>query len=101
MPLSQKQKRHLKGLAHSLKPVVMVGQSGLSEGMLNEFVIALDHHELIKVKVAAGDRELRDSMIAQMQQSSGGAELVQRVGNMAVFYRHNPKKKKPMELPQA
>ncbi|MES9961290.1 MAG: ribosome assembly RNA-binding protein YhbY [Sedimenticola sp.] len=93
MPLSNPQKRHLKGLAHSLKPVVMVGQHGLTEGVFNELEIALDAHELIKVRISAGDRDERDEMLAVLVEKSS-AELVQRIGNIAVLYRHNPKKPK-------
>ena len=50
MNLSTKQKQHLKGLAHPLKPVVLLGSNGLTEGVLAEIEQALEHHELIKVK---------------------------------------------------
>ncbi|MET0025958.1 MAG: ribosome assembly RNA-binding protein YhbY [Sedimenticola sp.] len=93
MPLSNPQKRHLKGLAHSQKPVVMVGQHGLTEGVFNELEIALDTHELIKVRISAGDRDERDEMLTVLVEKSS-AELVQRIGNIAVLYRHNPKKPK-------
>jgi RNA-binding protein len=98
MSLSEPQKRHLKKLAHTLKPVVMVGQSGVSESVLAEIEIALDHHELIKVKVSVGDRDIRDEMIGQILESSG-AQLPQRIGNIAVLFRSNPKKKNPLVLP--
>ena len=52
MNLTTKQKQYLKGLAHNLKPVVMLGQHGLTEGVLAEIDAALNHHELIKVKVS-------------------------------------------------
>ena len=57
MKLNNKQKQHLKGLAHPLKPVVMLGNNGLTEGVLAEIELALEHHELIKVKIAAEARE--------------------------------------------
>ncbi len=50
MILNNKQKQYLKGLAHSLKPVVLLGQHGLTEGVLAEIDLALNHHELIKVE---------------------------------------------------
>ena len=58
MNLSTKQK-HLKGLAHPLKPVVMLGNNGLTEGVLAEIEQALEHHELIKVKIASEDRDTK------------------------------------------
>lgn len=63
MNLSTKQKQHLKGLAHNLKPVVLMGANGLTEAVLAEIEIALDHHELIKVKVASEDRETKNLII--------------------------------------
>ncbi len=99
MPLTEKQKRALKKTAHHLKPVVMVGQHGISENLIAEVDGALTYHELIKVKVSAGDRDLRDQMIHEISAGTA-AQLVQRVGNVAVFYRHNPKKKNPIVLPK-
>ena len=98
MSLSKGQKRHLKALAHRLNPVVMVGQAGVTEGVLGETRAALDHHELIKLKVSAGDRGMRDLMIAELAHKCE-AELVQRIGNVAVLFRPNPKKKAAIALP--
>jgi len=91
MPLSDSQRRHLRGLAHHLKPVVMVGQDGLKESVLAEVDAALTAHELIKVKVAAADREERASLIAEIVATSG-SELVQAIGHMAALFRRNLKK---------
>lgn len=98
MPISDKQRRWLKAQAHHKKPVVGVGHSGVSERLLAELEMALAHHELLKVKVAAGDRDLRDGLIAQMVEATG-AELVHRIGNVAVLYRANPRKRAPLVLP--
>ena len=91
--LSESQKKHLRGLGHNLKPVIMVGDAGLTASLLAEFEATLAHHELIKVRVRAGDRNLRDSLIEELCRT-GAAELVQRVGNMALLYKANPDKKK-------
>ena len=91
--LSEPQKKHLRGLGHQLKPVIMVGESGLSATLVAEFESALTDHELIKVRVRVGDRQSRDRMIGELC-STAGAELVQRIGNIALVYRANPKKKK-------
>lgn len=93
MTLSEAQKKYLRGLGHALKPLIMVGDAGLSESLLVEFESTLAHHELIKVRVRVGDRKARDAIIEQMCSNSGAA-LVQRVGNMALLYRENPEKKK-------
>ena len=98
MSLSEAQKKYLRGLGHSLKPLIMVGDAGLSESLLAEFESTLAHHELIKVRVKAGDRESRDQMIGDLC-SESGASLVQRVGNMALLFRSNPEKKKPILIP--
>jgi RNA-binding protein len=97
-PITTKERRWLKQQAHHLKPVVMLGQHGLTEAVMREIELALDHHELIKTKIAAGDREEREQIIAAITQETH-AELVQRVGNTASFYRHNPDKAEPLALP--
>lgn len=99
MSITDKQKRWLKSQVHHLKPVVLVGQAGITEGLLAELDLALDHHELLKVRVAAGDRELRDELIAQMLAASR-ATLVSRIGNVAALYRANPKRRDPIALPR-
>jgi RNA-binding protein len=83
---SASQKRHLRGLAHPLKPVILVGGKGVSDSVVAELELALERHELLKVKIAAGDRDERDAWIAQLVERSG-ATLVQRVGNIATLYR--------------
>lgn len=91
--LSEHQKKHLRGLGHKLKPVVMVGDAGLSESLLEEYERTLEHHELIKVRVRVGDRDARDEIIDRLCAGSG-AELVQRVGNTALVFRRNTEKPK-------
>lgn len=93
MTLSEAQKKHLRGLGHALKPVIMVGDAGLTESLMAEFESTLSHHELIKVRVRVGDRQARDSIIDELCET-GSATLVQRIGNMALLYRENPEKKK-------
>lgn len=84
--LNNKQKQHLKSLAHPLKPVVLLGANGLTEGVLAEIEGALEHHELIKVKVPADERELRTA-IADAITRETGAQLVQTIGKTLVLYR--------------
>ena len=96
---SEAQKRYLRGLGHGLKPVIQVGDAGLSDALLAEFESTLAHHELIKVRVRAGDREARDAIIARLCETSA-ATLIQRVGNVALLYRHNPERNK-IVLPDA
>lgn len=98
MPLTESQKKYLRGLGHGLKPVVMVGDAGLTDAVRAEFESSLEHHELIKVRVKVGDRAGRDSIIDALC-GAGGAELVQRIGNIALVYRENPEKKR-IRLPR-
>ncbi|MEJ2575393.1 MAG: ribosome assembly RNA-binding protein YhbY [Gammaproteobacteria bacterium] len=93
MPLTAAQKRHLRTLAQQLRPVVMVGQRGLGDSVVAELDGALDAHELLKVKVAAGDREERAQLVETMADRTG-AEVVQRIGHVAVLFRRNRKKPK-------
>ena len=91
--LSEHQKKHLRGLGHQLKPVIMVGDAGLSDSLFDEYRRTLEHHELIKVKVRLGDRHERDALIAKLCEQSD-AELVQRIGNVALVFRANPENSK-------
>ena len=91
MPLTAKQKKNLRNLAHELKPVVIIGQHGLTDNVLNEIELSIDHHELIKVKVNAVDREQRRGFVDRIIKQTR-AELVHQVGHMAVFYRRNPQR---------
>lgn len=99
MPITEKQKRWLKKQVHHLKPVVTMGQAGLTEAVLKEIEIALDHHELVKIKVNAGDREERGAAV-EVIATRTGSDLINRIGNTAAYFRANPEKKKPMELPR-
>ena len=91
MNLSETQKKYLRGLGHQLKPVIMIGDAGLSDAVLKEFCATIEHHELVKVRVRAGDRETRDSIISELC-AKGSAELVTRIGNVALVFRRNEEK---------
>ena len=88
MNLSESQKKYLRGLGHELKPVIIIADAGLSDSVMKEFRSTIEHHELIKVRVRAGDRETRDNIISELCQK-GSAELVTRIGNVALIYRRN------------
>ena len=100
MPLSPSQKRYLRGLAHSLKPVILTGNKGVSPALLKEFSAALDQHELVKVKLG-DDRDERNERKAHIAELGEGAkaELVQSIGRVACFYRRNEEKPK-LALPR-
>ena len=86
MALSNSQRRFLKGRAHSLKPVVTVGNAGLSDSLLEELDTQLERHELLKLRLHVDERDARDEFIQQLVENSS-AELVARVGKIAVLYR--------------
>ena len=86
---TSKELRQIRALAHKLQPVVTIAGKGLSDTVLEELDRALNDHELIKVKVAVGDREQRESVIAEVCERSS-AVLVQRIGNIATLLRANP-----------
>jgi RNA-binding protein len=98
MKLSDAQKRHLRSLAHHLKPVVWVGQHGLKDSVIAEIELALDSHELIKVKIAA-DRESRNAIAADIC-SRTGAEAIHAIGQMLILFRRNEEKPR-IALPSA
>jgi RNA-binding protein len=90
-PLSNPQKRYLRGLAHDLKPVILVGAKGVSPALVAELDGALERHELLKVKFAAEDRETRDAWITDLVTQSR-SELVARIGNIVVLFRRSQDK---------
>ncbi len=98
MDITAAQKRFLRSKAHHLKPVVMVGQHGLSENVMHEINLALDVHELIKVKLSVGDREEKKKILGEVI-SNSKAELIQSIGHVAVLFRRNHKKPK-IKLPK-
>jgi len=83
-------KKKLRAEAHTLNPVVMIGQSGLTAAVLAEIEQALDSHELIKVKIRA-ERDER-KLICEKICTSTGAALIQNIGQIAIIYRVNPDK---------
>lgn len=101
MSLSENDTRALRAAAHKLKPIVLIGKAGVTEAVLTELNIALDHHELIKIKVPGEDREARRAAIESVAAQSD-AQLVQVIGHIAVLYRKAPQetKKKPPPNPK-
>ena len=80
--------RQLRAIGHNLKPIVTVAGNGLSDAVRLEIERALDDHELIKVKFAVGDRDQRDAVLQEMLEGTR-AELVQRIGNIALILRRS------------
>lgn len=97
MAVTEKQKRFLKGRAHSLKPVVIVGNNGLTDSVISEIDQALAHHELVKVRVSGQERAERRQMMDAIAARTD-SELVLVIGHIGGFYRRA--EKPVIELPR-
>ncbi len=90
MPLSPENKKLFRNIGHNLKPTVTVAGNGLSEGVVNELNRALADHELIKVKLAITDREIRKQLVNDLCRKTR-AEIVQEIGKVALIFRASDK----------
>ena len=90
--MNSKQISHLRALGHNLSPVVMIGNNGLSESVLQEIEVSLKAHELIKIKVFGDDRAQRVNILEEICTKTG-AIAVHHIGKQLVVYRQgeNPK----------
>lgn len=86
MKLTTKQIAHLRGLAHNLNPVVMIGNNGLTENVMKEIELNLNSHELIKIQVAGDDRDARKAMYLEICAKTH-ATAVHHIGKQLVIYR--------------
>ena len=94
--ITDKQIIFLRKKCHHIKPIVSVGNAGLTENVMAEIELALEHHELVKMKLA-GNGEERKTMVEKIAANTG-AVLVQSIGHTASFYREAEKPK--MTLPK-
>jgi RNA-binding protein len=85
MTLTARQRQYLRAEAHPLKPVVLLGQHGLTDAVLAEIEQALAIHELIKIRIPGADREEKDEIIAAITDRTG-ATRVQMVGHVVVLF---------------
>ena len=99
MELTTKQKLYLKSKAHDLKPVVMIGQKGVTDSVIEEIKTSIDHHELIKVKIAGHEKEVREAVAAELATRADMA-IVQIMGNNVTFFKQK-KKESSYSLPKA
>ena len=90
MKLTARQRQYLRSEAHHLKPVVLLGQHGLTEAVLAEIDEALRVHELIKVRIPGVDRDEKREITDAIAESTGST-LVQTVGHVAVLFRPHAK----------
>jgi RNA-binding protein len=90
MPIHSKIKQQLKAKAHKLKPIVLIGNKGLTEAVHKEIDQALRDHELIKIRVSTIDRDVRHQLFAEICLVNQ-AELIHIIGNIGIIYRINTK----------
>lgn len=90
--LKGSQKKYLRGLAHSLKPIITIGYEGVTEAVTKFMEKAFDSHELIKVKFNKFKEE-KDELIEALAEATN-SEVAGRIGNTAIFYKMNPDEKK-------
>lgn len=81
--------KRLKGIGHDLKPVVMIGNNGITPAITEEIERALTDHELIKVKLPAGSKHDRDLVCTELA-ANASAYLIHTIGRMALLLRQNP-----------
>jgi RNA-binding protein len=93
-PLPTARRQELKALAHALAPVVIIGDAGLTDGVLREIERNLAAHQLIKVRVAGEDRQQRSAVCSQIAEQSH-AYPVQQIGKLLVLFRPDPAKAAP------
>ena len=98
MSLNKKQIQHLKGTAHALKPVVLLGNNGLTEAVVAEIDYALNHHELIKIKIPTDDKETKALIVEAICRETKSTQ-VQVIGKTLVIYRESAEKK--IRIPKA
>ena len=98
MELTTKQRQYLKVKEAELKPVVMIGKNGITESVIEEIKSSIEHHELIKVKAKAEDREQRDEL-AQYLAEQSESTVVQFLGNNLTLFKQ-AKKNSKFSLPK-
>ncbi len=90
--LTVKQRQYLKGLAHGIQPVVMIGNNGVTPSVIKEIQSSLNAHELIKIKVMSDDREVREALIPQLLTETA-AQFVQHIGKQIILFKSSDKQK--------
>jgi len=84
------QKKYLKGLAHPLKPVVFIGQKGITETVIKEIDAALRAHELIKIRFLDEKEKKGKQALIEMIEERTACSFVGMIGHIAIFFRANP-----------
>jgi len=99
--LTSTQAKYLRGIAHSLKPVVFIGQKGLTDAMIRSTEEAFDSHELIKIKFIDYKEKKQKTEIARALEGRTGSHLAGMIGHIAILYRQHPElEKRKIVLPE-
>lgn len=93
--LTINQKKYLRGIAHGLNPMIIIGANGVTDSLMAELEITLNHHEILKIKMAAAERDDRKAIIDHIIKATGSL-LVQTVGKVLVIYRQNEDTQLPL-----
>jgi RNA-binding protein len=93
--LTTNQKKYLRGIAHGLNPMIIIGANGVTESLMTELESTLEHHEILKIKMASADRDDRKQIVDYILEQTG-ALLVQTIGKICVIYRQNEDTELPL-----
>jgi len=98
MKLNETQKKYLRGKGHLLKPIITISNQGLTQPLIDEYESTITHHELIKIRIRNHDRESKNIIFNQLCEQTS-AQLVGKIGNIALVYRLNKENQK-IKLPK-
>jgi len=93
--LTTNQKKYLRGIAHGLNPMIIIGANGVTESLMAELDSTLEHHEILKIKMASADRDDRKQIVDYILEQTG-ALLVQTIGKICVIYRQSEETELPL-----
>ena len=96
--LTNNQTKYLRSIAHHINPMIIIGGNGVTESLMTELESTLAHHELLKIKIAAGDRDDRKEIVNYIVEQTG-AHLVQTIGKTCVIFRQKEKESE-FDLPK-
>ena len=93
--LTTSQKKYLRGIAHNINPMIIIGANGVTESLMKELESTLEHHEILKIKMASADRDDRKQIVDYILEQTG-ALLVQSIGKICVIYRQSDETELPL-----
>lgn len=93
--LTNNQKKYLRGIAHNINPMIIIGANGITENLMKELEGTLEHHEILKIKMASADHDDRKQIVDYILEQTG-ALLVQTIGKICVIYRQSDDTELPL-----